>query len=82
MLLRDSSGAQTYPLFVQTTPVNILWGLAHLVTITSRQDFLTHNQGPCRVILHATHFRRFENEARQGELWDLGCEFCSRFSRN
>lgn len=78
MLLRDAAAAQTYPLFVQTTPVNILWGLAHLVTITSRQDFLTHN-GPCRVLLHAAHFRRFESEARQGELWDLGCKFWGTF---
>lgn len=79
MLLRDASGVHTYPLLVQTTPANILWGLAPLVTITSRQDFLTHNLGPCRVLLHASHFRRFENEARHGELWDLGCEFsCSQ----
>ncbi|EJT47050.1 hypothetical protein A1Q1_04293 [Trichosporon asahii var. asahii CBS 2479] len=33
--LRANGGiVKTYPLFVQTTPVNILWGLAHLVTIT------------------------------------------------
>lgn len=58
---------------LQTTPINALYRLTFLATVTSRRDFM----GPdatCKNLIHIRAMREFELVARRDDLWDTGCK--------
>ncbi|BEI80128.1 hypothetical protein CcaverHIS002_0106570 [Cutaneotrichosporon cavernicola] len=82
--LRSSGGMVTIPLpvrngstqqlFVQSTPINVLWALTYLSSVVARRDLLG-SLTQCRTLNHTRAMRQFELCAHPDDLWDSGFSF-------
>ncbi|TXT11000.1 hypothetical protein VHUM_01751 [Vanrija humicola] len=58
-------------LYVQSTPINVLYTLTYLTTIVSRREFLG-SSATCRTLVHSRAMREWEDVARADDFWDSG----------
>jgi hypothetical protein len=63
----------TQYIFIQTTPVNVLYALTYLNSMVSRRNFLADKK-TCRTLVHVSAMREHEMTAKIDDMWDAGCE--------
>lgn len=72
--LPSPTGSEERLLFVQSTPVNVLYASAYLATVVARRD-VQGTEKNCRTLSYSRALRASEMMVVANDIWDCGCKF-------